>query len=120
MDLDLDDRFWETHEPEYWAPAFTWFIQGMCIGLVLGKDSGPEKPSSFETLEIRLGQLNDEAANLRWANLKATVPLSDDFIRFVKAYMQRTLREDNIPVSKEHCTTILKVYGRLRDLYNNM
>ena len=113
MDLDfinLDYSFWETVEPEYWAPAFTWFIQWLCHDLVLGKDPGPEQPRSFETLEIRLGQLNDEAANLRWANLKATVPLSDDFIHFVK---RRTRQEDNIPLSKEHCTTIFKVYGLL-------
>ena len=52
------------------------------------------------TLEVVLQEVNDEAANCRWKGLKAFVPLSDEFIKFVKTQLCQF--NSNVPVAEEN------------------
>ena len=48
-----------------------------------------------------LAELNDSTANSRWQELKARVPLSDEFITLIKTYTQLSRFESNVPVTED-------------------
>ena len=97
--------------------GYLWYTQLLCIGIVL--EEKVKNIASFEVMEEVLDELNDSTANSRWQELKARVPLSDEFITLVKTYTQRSRFERHVPVSEEDTTRILTVYETVRSIALN-
>ena len=99
--------------------ADTWSIQSACVGIVL-KETGSgshQHACTFRSLEKVLQRLNDEAANRRWEELKASLQLSDEFIKSVKTYTERLLRDDeDVPFPEEYCRQIERLYETLASM----
>ena len=109
------------------AEQCLWDSQSLCAGIVLrGVDQKVLERilregkvscygiATFEDLEVFLQELNDETANRRWKELKELVPLSGDFIKFVKTNTTAFHTfHGNVPLSEEDRTKLVQVYKTL-------